>query len=101
MLGEALRLIRVFHDMKQKELAQRLDISQSHLSDIERGQKTPSQEIVARYAELFELPVSSIWFFNEQLETDLKPSAIDRARGVVADKVLDFLRLIERRRKVS
>lgn len=29
MLGEALRLIRVFHDLKQSELAERLEISQS------------------------------------------------------------------------
>ncbi len=42
MLGEALRLIRVFHDLKQNELARQLGVSQSHLSDIERGEKTPS-----------------------------------------------------------
>ena len=51
MLGEALRLIRVFHDLKQSELAERLEISQSHLSDIERCRKVPSQEIVSRYAK--------------------------------------------------
>lgn len=36
MLSEALRLIRVFHDMKQTELAQRLGISKSYLSEIEK-----------------------------------------------------------------
>jgi transcriptional regulator with XRE-family HTH domain len=97
MLGEALRLIRVFHDLKQNELAKQLDVSQSHLSDIERGEKTPSQEIVARYAKMFELPVSSIWFFDEQLSSGPNKSAIDRAKGVIADKVLDFLRVVERR----
>lgn len=98
MLGEALRLIRVFHDLKQNELARQLGVSQSHLSDIERGEKTPSQEIVAKYAETFELPVSSIWFFDEQLSVGPDKSGIDRARGVIADKVLDFLRVVERRR---
>lgn len=98
MLGEALRLIRVFHDLKQNELARQLGISQSHLSDVERGEKTPSQELVAKYAEHFDLPISSIWFFDEQLATGPSKSAINRARGVIADKILDFLRIVERRR---
>lgn len=83
MLGEALRLIRVFHDLKQNELAERLDISQSHLSDIERCRKVPSQEIVARYAEEFDLPVSSIWFFDEKL-TEGTTRALSRRRVVLS-----------------
>lgn len=98
MIGEALRLIRVFHDRKQVELARELRISQSHLSDIERGQKAPSQELVVRYSQLFDLPVSSIHFFEENLQSKKSVKALDRARGVVADKVLDFLRIVERRR---
>jgi transcriptional regulator with XRE-family HTH domain len=101
MLGEALRLIRVFHDRKQVDLAEELGVSQSHLSDIERGMKTPSQELVAKYAQVFDLPVSSIWFFDEKLSSGTNIKAIDRARGVIADKVLDFLRIIERRRETS
>lgn len=42
MIGEALRLIRVYHDLKQSDLADRLGISQSHLSEIERSKKAPS-----------------------------------------------------------
>lgn len=99
MLGEALRLIRVFHDRKQVDLANELGISQSHLSDIERGVKSPSQDLVARYAEVFDLPVSSIWFFDEQLSSGTNSKAIDRARGVIAEKILDFLRIIANRRK--
>ena len=98
MLGEALRLIRVFHDLKQTELAERLGISQSHLSEIERDLKTPSGELVARYAKEFELPVSSIWFFQEKLTEGAPSKVTERARGVIADKVLDLLRFVERRR---
>lgn len=101
MIGEALRLIRVFHDQKQVELAKKLNISQSHLSDIERGEKTPSQELIGKYAELFDLPVSSIWFFNEKLTTGAPPKTLDRARGIIADKILDFLRIAERSRGMS
>lgn len=99
MLGEALRLICVFHDRKQVDLAEELGVSQSHLSVIEQGVKTSRQELVAKYTHLFDLPVSSIWFFDEQLSSGTNIKAIDRARGVIADKILDFLRIIERRRE--
>ena len=98
MIGEALRLIRVFHDIKQSELAGRLEISQSHLSEIERNKKKPSNDLVEQYSKEFGLPVSSIWFFNEHLDGNVRPGALDRARGVIADRVLDFLRIVERNR---
>lgn len=101
MLGEALRLIRVFHDRKQVDLAQELGVSQSYLSEIERGIKSPSQDLIAKYAKVFDLPVSSIWFFDEQLSSGANPKMIDKAKGVIADKVLDFLRIVERRREPS
>ena len=98
MLGEALRLIRVFHDLKQNELAEQLGVSQSHLSDVERGSRTPSNELIRRYAQEFDLPISSIWFFDEKLTDGASPRVINKARGVIADKVLDFLRIVELRR---
>lgn len=101
MIGEALRLIRVYHDLKQSDLANRLEISQSHLSEIERGKKSPSNELIERYSKEFRLPVSSIWFFDENLRNGVKSSTLDRARGIIADKVLDFLRLIERKREIN
>lgn len=98
MIGEALRLIRVYHDLKQSDLANRLSISQSHLSEIERGKKAPTGELIERYSKEFRLPVSSIWFFNEHLTEGVEQSMLDQARGVIADKVLNFLRFVERRR---
>ena len=39
MLNECLRLFRVFHDKKSKDLAKELRIPPSHLSEIELGKK--------------------------------------------------------------
>ena len=98
MLSEALRLIRVFHDVKQNELAVRLGISNSYLSEIESGKKAPSVEIIEKYASEFQIPASSILFFSEQLG-DLSSShdVADKARAVIARKVLNFLKIIEAR----
>lgn len=98
MLSEALRLIRVFHDVKQNELAARFGISKSYLSEIENGKKTPSVEIIDKYASEFQMPASSIMFFSEQLGNPSKGNlGLDRARGVIARKVLSFLQIIEAR----
>lgn len=94
MLGEALRLIRVYHDLKQKEVAERLDISTSYLSEIEKGRKTPSLELIQRYSDEFGLPVSSIMFFAESVEDD---GAYDHARTFVAGKMVGLMQFLEAR----
>lgn len=92
MLNEALRLIRKFHDLKQSELADRLDISRSHISEIEKGVKTPSLELVSKYSDEFNIPVSSIMFFAEELPAAQKGARVKRS---VARKIINFLKLID------
>jgi transcriptional regulator with XRE-family HTH domain len=94
MLSEALRLIRVFHDMSQTELSRKLNLSKSYLSEIENGRKTPTIEIIEKYASTFQIPASSILFFSERLSDDRRSSV---TRQAIASKVLDFLRLVERK----
>ena len=98
MLSEALRLIRVFHDLKQGELANRLGVSKSYLSEIEAGKKKPRIELIERYASEFGIPSSSIMFFAENLENpSLSASSAEKSKGVIARKVISFLRLVEER----
>lgn len=94
MLGEALRLIRVYHDLKQNQAATKLGLSTSYLSEIEAGAKTPTLEIIQRYSKEFDLPVSSIMFFAENLNSTKAP---ERARTMVAGKVLKLLQFLEAR----
>lgn len=94
MLNEALRLIRVFHDLKQIELADKLGVSKSYISEIEKGVKNPSLDLIERYSHQFNLPVSSIMFFSEELP---HAKAGERARTKIASKVLDILRFVERK----
>lgn len=94
MLGEALRLIRVYHDLKQNQAAEQLQISTSYLSEIERGLKTPTLDIIQRYSTVFDMPVSSIMFFSESLD---QKSTLDQARTFVAGKVVSLLQFLEAR----
>ena len=98
MINEALRLIRVFHDLKQFELAERLEISKSHISEIEKGTKQPSLDLVERYSNEFNLPVSSIMFFAEAL-----PNAKtgEKTRVAISDAVINILQFVERKSNQS
>lgn len=94
MLGEALRLIRVFNDLKQNEMADRISVSKSYLSEIEKGQKTPTLDILQKYSKEFSLPVSSILFFAEEIP---KAKIGERVRVKVAKNVMGMLQFIERK----
>lgn len=94
MINEALRLIRVFHDLKQYELAERLKVSKSHISEIEKGNKTPSLELIDKYSVEFRIPVSAIMFFAEEIPTAKRG---EKARTKIASTVLDLLSFIERK----
>lgn len=94
MIHEALRLMRVFHDLKQVELAEKLGISKSHISEIEKGNKSPSFDLIQRYATEFKIPVSSIMFFAEELPN---AKSGEKIRSKIAGKVIDILRFVERK----
>jgi transcriptional regulator with XRE-family HTH domain len=94
MVNDALRLMRVFHDMTQTELASSLGISKSHLSEIESGKKNPTLSLLDRYGEVFGVPTSSILFFSENMEN---ASAGEKARTLVSSKILALMRFIAER----
>lgn len=86
-LNEALRLMRVFHDLSQKELAEKLRISKSYISEIESGKKTPTLDLLNRYSEFFDIPVSSIMFFSESLNSK-------EIKTFPANKILAMLTIV-------
>lgn len=94
MLSEALRLIRVFHDISQKEMATRLQIVPSYLSEIEAGKKEPTLPLLRKYSEEFKIPMSSIMFFAEHMR-DGAPAS--RLKTAISGKVLTLLKFIAER----
>lgn len=94
MLNEALRLIRVYHDLRQTEMADKLGVSKSYISEIEKGSKTPSLDLINKYAEFFSVPVSSIMFFSENINNT---RAYEKARGAVAAKIIRLMQFLEER----
>jgi transcriptional regulator with XRE-family HTH domain len=65
-LHKTLKLLRLAHQWNQMELADRLTISRSHLSELESGKKKPSWETLVKYSTAFCLPVWKIIWLSEQ-----------------------------------
>ena len=97
MIGRALKLIRTYHDLTQSELAGQLGVSNSHISEVESEKKNPTIELLQKYSSNFDIPLSSILFFSENLEN----KAVDNLRISLARKVVAILEWNENRHAVK
>ncbi|HAT2017019.1 TPA: helix-turn-helix domain-containing protein [Legionella pneumophila subsp. pneumophila] len=99
MINRALKIIRQFHRLTQIDLAMKLDLSKSYLSEIESGKKNISFELLEKYSKIFDIPVSSLVFFSEHLdETNTVP---ERFRVVIADKLLKLMEWVMTRNETK
>ena len=91
MLNRALRLIRVYHDLNLSEASQRVGLSKSYISEMERGHKKVSLDVLQKYSVAFGVPMSSLMLFAEHVE-DGRLS--EESRVYIADKALKMLEWI-------
>lgn len=88
MYNHALRLIRVYHDMSQIDVAEKLGLSKSYISELEKGNKKPSIEVLEKYASYFRIPISSLMLFAEKTDGE---SVVEDGRIFVAEKIVKML----------
>lgn len=91
MINRALKVVRQYHNINQTQLAGKLSISTSYLSELESGKKEPTLEILQRYASLFNVPLSSLVVFSEALDGT---QSVSKARAFVSKKMLKILEWI-------
>ena len=91
MISEALRLLRIFHDYKSSELAEKLNISQSYLSEVENNKKKPTLDLLERYGEVFNIKVSTLMFFSEEIDKEKSKSKTN-----IRNNMMKFLKIIEK-----
>jgi transcriptional regulator with XRE-family HTH domain len=86
VLNRVLKLTRQYHRLTQSELADRLGISKSYVCEIEANKKTPTLDLMERYAAEFRVPASTFLLFSEKLSGGHESAAATRA-----NKLLKFL----------
>ncbi|MCI7352305.1 helix-turn-helix domain-containing protein [[Pasteurella] aerogenes] len=89
MLNYALKTLRQFEGITQAELAQQLNVSVSHISEIETGKNTITLEMLNKYANYFDVPVSHLMLFAEQLENESLRS--EKVRKFIAKNLLKIM----------
>lgn len=93
MIGEALRLIRVYHDVKLIDLAEEFSVSPSFLSEIENQKKTPNIELVEKYAKYFKIRPSAIYFFAEEID---QSKITGKIKSNIRKNMISFMQLLEK-----
>lgn len=92
-MGETLKLLRIFFGYKSVEMAEKLNISQSFLSEVENCKKNPTLELLNQYSKVLNIKVSTIILLAESLEND-KNSKKDIKHNIagIGMKVLKILK---------
>ena len=72
ILGDNIRTLRVRKGWTQVYLADRLQITAPFLAQIESGKRGTSLELVESVAELFEIPIATLFLEDNSNNTDTK-----------------------------
>ena len=99
MIGETLRLLRVFNDYTMTEMSQKVGLSQSYISELENGKKQPSLEIIEKYATVFDMKPSTVLLFSETLEIEQVDNQDKKQR--VARAGMRLLKILEKLGKLD
>lgn len=91
MINDALRKVRLFHEMKQTDLANQLNISKSYLSEIESGKKKITLDLLNKYSDIFDIPTSSLIFFSEQIKQDDLHAFSEKFKNFCMNKILKIM----------
>jgi len=59
-VGEVLRARRVAESLTLRDVSARARVSLGYISEVERGQKEPSSELLAALASALEVPLSKV-----------------------------------------
>jgi transcriptional regulator with XRE-family HTH domain len=68
--GEKLRTLRQRHGLSLRDLATQLGFqSHAHVARIERGEKTPSADVILKIADVFQVSLDQL--MRDELELDV------------------------------
>ncbi len=95
-IGKILKHIRVFNHYKQRELAEKLNISRSYISTLETTHRFPSMEILRKYSDSFDISLSAILFLAETENPNYKDknNLRKKAKIFVGQTTINFLNWI-------
>lgn len=67
-LAYKIRQLRIDHDLKQRQLADTLNVSQNAIFNWENGKRTPTPEMIKRIADYFQVSPSYLMGWDKGLK---------------------------------
>lgn len=71
IFGKAIKNLRLARELTQNDVADMINSERSHISDIERGIKSPSLSMIFRLAEALQIPSGEL---VQLVDNELKQS---------------------------
>jgi len=71
LLGQRIRYLRNLRSMTQEQLGDKADVNYKYLGAIERGEKNPSADNLAKIAGALDVKLNELFIFEHEIE-DIK-----------------------------
>lgn len=90
--GDAIRQLRNNRNLPLRKIAALLDIDQSYLSKIERGEKMPTNEQVIKLANIFNVDEENLLlkFLSDKIIYEIKDEELAHEAIKVAEKKIKY-----------
>lgn len=66
-LGKVLRLLKIARGLSSRELAEKMNVSSTFISEVESDSKKPSLEMLSKYSAALGVRSSTILYFDEEM----------------------------------
>lgn len=102
LFGENVQRFRKESNLTQVELAEKIGITQKHLSEIETGIKFPSASVIEDLSKVFRKPVSALFGGTDINVYDLSNKVVDLLMANIQPKLINiYQRIDELDKKIS
>ena len=91
LLREAIRKGRKNKKITQEELAEKLEVSPTHVKHIESGHRKPSIEILFELAKILNISLDEVVFPKNRTPNDATRGKIERLLDVSDESSLQFI----------
>lgn len=99
-VGKTIQQLRKKAGIKQNELAEKIGISEKHLSKIETGKNYPSLDNFLKMAEILNFDLENFGIKNKQKSDPLREEFLRIAYSATDSDIKDYLEIIAALKKI-
>jgi transcriptional regulator with XRE-family HTH domain len=96
-IGESIKLVRAIADLTQEQMAKRLDITGSYLSQVENQKAKPSLSLLEKIQKEFDVPPSFL-LWNAHFQSQQKDPELSERYRKIGDQITEIATTLIRRK---